>query len=82
MEIGFGRLRRSLLDGWHLQQNPEAVHGALAAVARSLETIDGADFSREVAVTQSVAPGRPPLSSRATRFTTSQAWSWPLAKSV
>jgi len=68
---------RLLLDGWRsgfvdydarprdlrLEQDPEAVRGALAAIAGSLGELRSADLLNELTVTQSAAPGRPPLSS-------------------
>ena len=67
---------RLLLDGWRsgsvnydarprdvlLEQDPEAVRGALAGIAGSLAEIENADLLKELTVTQSAAPGRPPLS--------------------
>lgn len=66
-----------LLDGWRsgfvdydarsrdvlLEQDPEAVRVALAAIAESLAEIRSADLLSELKVTQSAAPGRPPMSS-------------------
>ena len=68
---------RLLLDGWRsgsvdydarardvrLEQDPGVVRGALAAIAGSLTEIRSADLLHELTVTQSAAPGRPPLSS-------------------
>jgi len=68
---------RLLLDGWRsgsldydarprdvrLERDPEAVRGALAGIAGSLAEIRNADLRNELTVTQSAAPGRPPLSS-------------------
>lgn len=68
---------RLLLEGWRsgsvdydarprdvrLEQDPEAVRVALAAIAGSLAEIRTADLLRELTVTQSAAPGRPPRSS-------------------
>ena len=65
------------LDGWRsgsvdyddryrdleLERNPEAARRALSAIAGSLAGIRIVDFSNALAVTQSAAPGRPPLSS-------------------
>ena len=69
---------RLLLDGWRsgavdyddrprdvlLERDPRAVREALEAIAGSLATICGDDLPSRLAVTQSAAPGRPPLSSR------------------
>jgi uncharacterized damage-inducible protein DinB len=68
---------RLLLDGWEsgsvdydarprdsrLETDPRAVRDALDAIAGSLAAIDPGDLVREVKVTQSAAPGRPPLAS-------------------
>jgi len=68
---------RLLLDGWQsgsvdydarprdpaLERNPRAVRDALSEIARGLARIRGGDLAREVSVTQSAAPGRPPVSS-------------------
>ena len=68
---------RLLLDGWRsgsvdydarprdgcLEQDPRAVCDALTALAESLAAIRSEDLPRELAVIQSAAPGRPPLSS-------------------
>lgn len=68
---------RLLLDGWRsgsvdydarsrdvrIEQDPEAVRGALAGIAESLAEIRNADLLNELTVTQSAAPGRPPRSS-------------------
>jgi len=67
---------RLLLDGWHsgsvdydarprdlrLERDPRAVCDALDAIAGSLAAIGSDDLPRELAVTQSAAPGRRPLS--------------------
>ena len=69
---------RLLLDGWRsgsvdydarprdvrLERDPAAVREALAAIAGSLGELRSADLLNELTVTQSAAPGRPPLSSR------------------
>jgi hypothetical protein len=66
-----------LLDGWRsgavdydarhrdlsLEQDPRAVTRALNRIAGSLETIGHDDLPRELTVTQTAAPGRPPASS-------------------
>jgi uncharacterized damage-inducible protein DinB len=68
---------RLLLDGWRsgsvdydsrprdvrLERDPDAVRGALAAIAGSLAEIRSTDLLDEVTVTQSAAPGRPTVSS-------------------
>jgi hypothetical protein len=68
---------RLLLDGWRsgsvdydarprdgrLERDPRAVCDELAALAGSLAAIRSEDLPRELAVIQSAAPGRPPLSS-------------------
>jgi len=68
---------RLLLDGWRsgsvdydarprdlrLEKDPRAVRDALDAIAGSLAELRSADLSHELTVIQSVAPGRPPLSS-------------------
>lgn len=68
---------RLLLDGWRsgsvdydarprdlrLERDPEAVRGALAAIAGSLAELRSVDLPAELTVIQSAAPGRPPLSS-------------------
>lgn len=68
---------RLLLDGWpsgavdydarprdlRLEQDPRAVREALRAIAGSLATIRGADLTRQLSVSQSAVPGRPPSSS-------------------
>ena len=68
---------RLFLDGWRsgsvdydarprdarLEQDPEAVRGALANIAESLAGIRNADLFNELTVTQSAASGRPPLAS-------------------
>lgn len=46
-----------------LERDPRAVLAALDAIAGSLAAIRSGDLPRELCVTQSVAPGRPPLSS-------------------
>jgi len=66
-----------LLDGWRsgvvdydarlrdlrMEEDPGAVTQALNRIAISLESIGRDDLSRELTVTQSAAPGRPPASS-------------------
>ena len=66
---------RLVLDGWRagsvdydarprdlrLERDPRAVRDALEAIAVSLATIRRDDLPRELLVTQSAAPGRPPL---------------------
>jgi uncharacterized damage-inducible protein DinB len=68
---------RLLLDGWKsgsvdydarprdtlLERNPRAVRDALDAITNGLERIRTGDLVRAVTVTQSAAPGRPPLAS-------------------
>lgn len=68
---------RLLLDGWRsgsvdydsrprelrLERDPEAMRGALAAIAGSLAEIRNADLVLELTVIQSAAPGRPTVSS-------------------
>ena len=68
---------RLLLDDWasgrvdydarqrdpRLERDPQSVLGALGAISASLAAIGPADLSRPLLVTQSVAPGRPPLAS-------------------
>jgi uncharacterized damage-inducible protein DinB len=68
---------RLLLDGWRsgsvdydgrprdalLERNPYAVRDALGAIAGLLAEIRTVDLQRELSVTQSAAPGRPPSSS-------------------
>jgi hypothetical protein len=68
---------RLLLDGWRsgavdyddrprdvlLERDPRAVRDALGAIATALAGIRAADLNRELSVTQSAAPGRPPVSS-------------------
>jgi uncharacterized damage-inducible protein DinB len=66
-----------LLDGWgtgrvdydarardaRLEQEPQAVRDAFGAIARSLAALPAGSLPRELTITQSVAPGRPPHSS-------------------
>lgn len=66
-----------LLDGWRsgfvdydarprdlrLERDPRAVREALDAIAGSLAAIRNGDLTSPLTVTQSAAPGRPPLSS-------------------
>jgi len=66
-----------LLEGWRsglvdydarlrdrrLEQDPRAVTAALDRIASLLRAIGRDDLSRELTVTQSAAPGRPPASS-------------------
>lgn len=68
---------RLLLDGWRsglvdydardreprLEQDPRAMSEALDAILASLSAIGQDDLRRELTVTQSAAPGRPPASS-------------------
>ena len=68
---------RLLIDGWRLgavdydarprdarlEQDPRAVYEALGAIAGALASIRTTDLARDVRVTQSAAPGRPPLAS-------------------
>lgn len=68
---------RLLLDGWRsgrvdydarprdlsLERDPQAMREALAAISGSLAGLRSADLPRELTVTQSAAPGRPPVSS-------------------
>jgi uncharacterized damage-inducible protein DinB len=46
-----------------LEREPRAVREALAAIATSLTALSSSDLRRELTVTQSVAPGKPPLAS-------------------
>ena len=66
------------LDGWRsgavdydarpcdarLEREPDDVRRALSGIAGSLADIRSVDLENELTVTQSVAPGRPPLSSQ------------------
>lgn len=68
---------RLLIDGWpkgsvdydarsrdaRLERDPWAVRGAFRTIAGALASIRSGDLLREVSVTQSTAPGRPPLAS-------------------
>lgn len=68
---------RLLLDGWpagrvdydarerdeRSERDPEAMRGALRRAAQGLAAIGGADLGRELRVSQSAAPGAPPLES-------------------
>ena len=68
---------RLLLDGWteglvdyddrpgdqRLERDPGVLRDALVSIGRALATIRRDDLSRTLIVSQSAAPGRPPLSS-------------------
>jgi len=68
---------RLLIDGWpqgavdydarprdsRLERDPGAVRDALSTIAGALASIRSGDLLREVSVTQSTAPGRPPVCS-------------------